>query len=119
MTGKLVSMKLTKKEAKESFGPVSAKEDAADLPKYPYGLCIHLNGEALKKLDLDVSDYSIGDKCKIIADGEVVGVEITERQSGYEREELEVQITDLDVEWGDEEKKAGERLNTLAGYSEE
>ena len=47
----LVSMQLTEAEAKEESGIAPATSES-DLPRYPYGLCLDLDDEALQKLGI-------------------------------------------------------------------
>lgn len=46
---KLVSMKLSKEEREKNSMPT---EVSADAPEYPYGMCLELDDEQLKKLGM-------------------------------------------------------------------
>lgn len=53
----MVNLKMSKAQATKYNGPCSP----GDAPLYPYGLCVSLNDESVKKLGLD-SLPSVGSK---------------------------------------------------------
>lgn len=116
MASKMVSLKLTPKEAKERFGPISAQSAKADMPKYPYDTRVTLNTEVLTKMGVKPSDFAVGETFEITAKVEVIGTREEERQSG-ERCELELQITDIDSDLGKSKKKAKAEANHLNAIS--
>lgn len=98
----LKNMKLTKKETRNILeGPSSPGED---MPRYPWGLRITLDTETIAKLGIKMP-LDVGEKCSIVAKGEVVAVSANESQGGGKRESLDIQITDMSVIEGDSEKK--------------
>jgi hypothetical protein len=106
---KLTSLKLTPKEAKTEGAIQAIGPDEDKGPRYPYGTRITLDTEALEKLGIDVSDYRAGQKCDVTAKCEVVGTSTRQRQGGDDRQELELQITDLSIDWDKSDKKAKKR----------
>jgi hypothetical protein len=88
----MVSMKLSKAEAKESndiAGP--------DRPEYPYGLSIHLDNEALSRLGIDKLP-EVGMKLRLNA--EVLVKDISENSRIDEKETMRsvgLQITDMEL----------------------
>ena len=76
---KMTNLKLTPKEAKSDLdGPG---------PRYPYGTKIRLETDALDKLKCDLAEFTVGQKLKIEAEVEVVGVSMSQRQGGKDRDE--------------------------------
>lgn len=102
---KLVNMKMSKKEAKDTIGPVSTKEALANAPRYPYGLEIRLDTETLKKLGINLDDYKLGETCVIEARAQITDKGEHQRLGGEERINLELQITDLAIGADKKEKK--------------
>lgn len=89
-------MALTAAEAKSSeYGPccVEGEEDAG--PKYPYGLELCLRGEAMKKLGMGL--MPVGTELIITAKAIVTGTSSRERQGSEPSEDMDVQITALDL----------------------
>lgn len=118
---KLVSLKMTAKEAKGKFGYPGETVGAAgkpDLPKYPYDTKVRLGTDTLEKLGISPADFKVGDVLEITAKVEVCGTQMSERQSG-ERNELELQITDLGIDTKaiKKAKAADQHLNSIAGSS--
>lgn len=91
---KLISMKRTKAEQKESTeaGP------AMDMPAYPWGLTVRLDNDSLEKLEEDAGDYKAGDELLLVA--RVTVAETSTRQTlvGGKSQSLELQITELCLE---------------------
>lgn len=86
----LVSMQLTESEAKEESGIASATED---LPRYPYGLCLDLDDEALTKLG--ITDMpAVGSTLQLVARVRVTRISQYENQEGKDAC-LGLQITDM------------------------
>lgn len=118
---KLVSLKMSEKEAKSDYGlasPQSVKKD--NLPRYPYETRLRLDTETLKKLGIDVADYPAGMKCTVSAMAEVYSTEQRETQGGKPRQELCLQITDISVEPEKSQKREKSRDNhfqRIAGSS--
>jgi hypothetical protein len=87
----LVNMKMSKEEAKEQSSP-----SIADAPRYPYGLEICLDDEAIEKLGIG-DGLNVGDEVMITAKAQVT------RKSGYQtmigeaENSIGLQITDMDV----------------------
>ena len=88
---------MSKEETKEQSSPATA-----DTPRYPYGLEINLDDDAIDKLGLG-DGLSVGDEVMITAKAKVT------RKSGYEtlvgdaENSVALQITDMEVS-GDSSK---------------
>lgn len=89
------------------------KRKKEDVPKpmetsendtyYPYGLQITLEKDALKKLGMDVSDFTIGDTLTISCKVEVTSLRESESES-YTEKSVGLQITDMDMGGADYNK---------------
>lgn len=123
MAAKLVSLKMSKKEAKGDLGypgQPSTKSEEDNLPRYPYGTKLRLETEVLDKLDCEPSDFKTGQILEVTARVEVVGTSTSQRQGGKDRNELELQITDLalDTKAIKKAKAADKHLNSISGAAE-
>ncbi len=88
----LVNMEMSKEEVKEyQEGP-----SPSEAPKYPWGLCIQLNDDSLKKLGLDKLP-SAGTEVALVAKAQVTRVSENQTQSGDSEASLELQITHMTV----------------------
>lgn len=115
---KMVSLKLSKKEAKSEYGEVATP--SKDTPRYPYGTRIDLDTDTLDKLGIDLSDYDMNDTCTITAKAVVVGKNESQRQGGDPRKSLDLQITDIMIDTGrkKKEKAASAHLDAISKPSE-
>lgn len=104
---KLVSMKQSPKEVKEQSEPV--KDEG---PRYPYGLCLTLNEEALTKLGIKELP-KVGESFTIAAKGTITMARSMETQ-GHNSKGVDLQITDLGVSSG-EKKSDSETLYPEGG----
>lgn len=69
---KLISMKTpVKKTLKGANRAIAAIDQPEEQPKYPWGLEIALNGESIKKLNLDLENLAAGDKVYFLAQAEI------------------------------------------------
>lgn len=114
---KMTSLKLTKKEAKGEYGGPSTKDAEDNLPRYPYGTRIDLETEALEKLELSPSDFTVGQKLKIVCEVEVVRLSESQSLKGKDRCSMDLQITDLAIDTKAVKKKKAEdkHLNEISG----
>jgi len=107
----MVSMKLKPK----STEALKAEMPEYQPPAYPYGLCLSLNEESISKLGLDKLP-SVGSTVTVMAKATVVRAAINESlltgQTSTPERNLELQITDLEVE---PEKKKAPIEETLYG----
>lgn len=86
----MVNMKMSKKEVKNMM------PEKVEQPKYPYGLCLELDGESLEKLGIkELPD--VGDKMMVVAKVEVKSVSQSEYQKGEENKHVSLQITDMEL----------------------
>lgn len=103
----MVSMELNPSEAKEAMACPSPA-----LPLYPYGLCISLTQEELEKLDVDYSDWSVGDMFHLHALAKITNINQSETTEGN-RCRVEMQIIALTGEDEDEENEEYEEYGAL------
>lgn len=89
----LKSMALTKADRK-------AREKRCEIPslgdKYPYGLRIELNNDAVKKLGLS-SLPKAGKRMKLVAEVRVIGSRMNQRDGGETERNLDLQIEKMDL----------------------
>ena len=98
----MVDMALTKKEAEDEF---KIEEDTG--PRYPWGLNLTLHTESLEKLAMDLP--SVGDELSLVAVVKVTSVSERERQGNDKNQDVELQITEMELDGGSsrQEKAAG------------
>lgn len=95
----LKDMSLTPEEAKAQYGmgAVAAGGDADDdAPKYPWGLDICMSDETLSKLGIGL--MPVGTEIMIMAKATVVGTSSRQTQSGGAHQDMDVQITAMDIQ---------------------
>lgn len=102
---KLVSMKISKAEAKAMMEPSSLAE--GDRPRYPWGLSITLDKDALAKLDIGDDLPSVGESYVLVAKVDVVSVSSNQSEGGSNRS-VGLQITEMCLEDGDAKDAAAE-----------
>lgn len=94
----MTNLAMTKEEAKKEYG--IEPNDADNLPKYPYGLSIHLDDDTLAKLGItDLPKVGTSMLAQITVT--VTGTSQRATQSGKEGETMrtcvDLQITDMDL----------------------
>lgn len=87
----LINMQQSAEEAKEYSQPTEA-----EAPKYPWGLCITLNGDSLDKLGVKALPAA-GSKVTIVAKAEVTRTSENQTQDGESEMSLDLQITDMQL----------------------
>lgn len=110
----LKSMKITKEEAKSMMEPCSPDKDA---PRYPWGLNIRLDDEAMSKLGLE-SLPKVGSKMVLMALVNVESISERDSQDGGKRQDMSIQITDMALEPHVEKKGEKEMAQSLYGKAE-
>lgn len=85
----LISMKQSNKS---ETGVMPAYEE----PEYPYGLCLDLNDESLKKLGF-TTPPAAGTEVMITARAYISRSSIDDTQDGGKRISMGLQITDMDI----------------------
>jgi hypothetical protein len=88
----LISMELSAAEAKQETMPTES-----EAPKYPWGLCITLDDDALKKLGIDKLP-DIGSKMRIVAVADVSAVRSYAEQGGEADTSVDLQITEMAID---------------------
>jgi hypothetical protein len=92
----LKDMALTAEEAKSSdYGCCVSEGEEDKGPKYPYGLELSLRSEAMKKLGMGL--MPVGTEVIVMAKATVTGTSSRQRQGGEAFEDMDVQITALDL----------------------
>lgn len=90
---KTVSLKLSPKEKKEEIAEFKPK-----APEYPWGSCIRLDKDEMKKLGIDLTDAKDGATFKLEGKAKIVGFSMSKREGGESYASVELQITDLGLE---------------------
>jgi hypothetical protein len=88
----LVSMAFTAEEAKE-YAPVPLP-DAGNAPKYPWGLCLELNDEALAKLGITELP-KVGSTLLLQAHVQVVSIGESQQIDNDKESRASLQITEM------------------------
>ncbi len=89
----LTSMKRAVKKAKSDKAYPTSTQDP-----YPYGLSISLDEDSLKKLDIDISDYSVGDELELHAKVKVRSLRQSESETSGKDRSMDLQVTDMCLE---------------------
>lgn len=90
----MINMKLTRAEAGDAIGATEAKP--GDGPAYPWGLCIHLDTETLKKLGY-AEPPAVDSELTLSAKVMVTSVGMNQQQDGDKESRAELQITDMEL----------------------
>lgn len=95
----------------------STLEKAAQGPRYPYGLTIHVDQDELEKLGLDTLP-AVGTVCELEGKGKVTNISASADDSG-KRKSLTIQITHLAIDPGEapaaDKGKQAEKLYDQVG----
>lgn len=102
----MVNMQMSAEEAREMTQPT-----ADDAPRYPYGLCICLDDDALEKLGLTQLP-AVGTAMTLTARVEVSSTSAYQTRGGESEARLELQITDMELGTAPASANA---VNTLYG----
>jgi hypothetical protein len=105
-------MRVVPSEAEDYF------PSSKDAPAYPYGLCISLCSDELKKLGINFDELCVDDIVHLHALAAITSKSSSERQGGEPSQRVELQIMFLSTESEDEEnaspmKKASEKISKL------
>ncbi|HAV74714.1 MAG: hypothetical protein CMN89_08190 [Sutterellaceae bacterium] len=96
----MIDMKLEPKKSESMLGS-DCMPCSDDMPKYPYGLEIHMNNESLEKLGIGPENMpTIGASIQMMAMVKVTSVNLSERaEDGKDKKNLSVglQITALEL----------------------
>ena len=117
MDQELTSMKMDKKEMKET-DPIPMETSGSKGPQFPWGLQVTLEDASLKKMDIKLSDYKVGDMVELYAQCKITRLSETAHEGDKNpNRTMELQITDMCLEsadeearrkeWGDEEDSLG------------
>lgn len=92
----MTNMAMTAEEAAEYAGGAPVATNPGDGPKYPWGLCIDLNDEVLKKLGITELP-AVGTVFVIEAQAKVTSMNQSEQIDGDKEGRISLQITDMAV----------------------
>jgi hypothetical protein len=92
MKSSLINMEMSKEEAKEYAQP-----SVSESPKYPWGLCLTLNDDSLKKLGVTKLP-SVETVVTITAKATVSSVRENQTQGGESEASMDLQITDMQID---------------------
>lgn len=87
----LTSMQISAEEAKEYTGAVA---EPGNAPKYPWGLCVELNDESLKKLGITELP-AVGSTLLLMAHVTVQSVSASQQVDGDKESRASLQITEM------------------------
>jgi len=105
----LTNMKRAKEKTEAYDGPSIGNED-----DYPYGLQISLDEDSLKKLGMDVADFTIGGKIDVVCQVEVTHMSESAGQDG-DYSDVSLQITDMAMMHRPVERKLKDVLGAMKG----
>ncbi len=88
---KMASMKMSPKEVEKMTEP-----SKMEAPEYPYGLCLHLGEEEIKKLGIGTP--KAGSKFMLHAMAEVKSVTVSDRADGQGYASMDIQIEEMALE---------------------
>ena len=101
---------ISMKRDPSDYAPSAVKSpEAYSAPEYPYGLCLHLDDETMKKLAMSKLPQ-VGKQVVVYAYANVTSVSERETLIGGSSQSVELQITDLAVSPKSDDKEAGETL---------
>ena len=90
-------------KSEEEISTQNSPLATSDADKYPYGLRITLGSDELEKLNVDHSDWSVGETFHLHAFAKVTSISSNETEGGEKRCCVTLQITHLAGESEDEE----------------
>lgn len=67
---RMIDMSITPDERKDSM-PAIADANPENMPRYPFGLAIRFDDESLKKLEVDIGDWEVGDSFDLTCEAKV------------------------------------------------
>lgn len=106
----MVSLAKSTTEAKADMPATAVSMPMGGVPEYPYGCCISLDDESLKKLGLDGDMPSVGEMVHFGAIAKVTSASMHQSidESGAAKEccRIELQITDMGVLSAEPEPRA-------------
>lgn len=101
----MVDMSISPKEEAEKMSTmIGAPVAMPNQPRYPYGLSISLEKDSLEKLDVDTSDWKVGDVFHLHALAKLTRISQNENEHGEDCS-VGLQITHLAGESEDEENQ--------------
>lgn len=101
---------MAKSDAAQETTPLMPQEN-----KYPYGLQINLDDESLAKLNVDISDWEIGDVFPLDILVKLVSKSCNESEGGGQKCSVSLQITHIGAE---EHEDVAEEAEEYGGAEE-
>lgn len=108
MIMQLIDMAKSPEQVEEESKPYEPGPE--NVPKYPYGLCLYLDEEALARLGLD-GDADVGDGLHFMAMAKVTSASATEKADGSTCRRVELQITHMAL--GEDHNEKVDRYGTV------
>lgn len=110
---------MSKKETKESM-PTTVGPGQPEGPQFPWGLQVTLGDESLRKMDITLSDYKIGDIAELYAKVKVTEISQTARAGEKNpQRRMELQIIAMDLEPSDDTVEEEKRDDDEIGWEED
>jgi len=120
MDQELTSMKIDKKKMKDTVGPAVETAKQPKGPLFPWGLQVTLDDSSLKKMDIKLSDYKVGDLVELYAQCKVTRLSETAREGEKNpNRTMELQITDMCLEAADEEAQDKKQIEDEMDWDED
>lgn len=91
---KLTNMAMTEAEARARYEPSTAS-DMKDAPRYPWGLCINLDNDSLKKLGLTDDMPEVGEEYLLTATVKVTSCSSSDTEGGGKNQSCSLQIVEM------------------------
>ena len=102
---KIVSLKETQSSKEKETEALPAVDESV----YPWGLCLWLDQDLIKKLGFkSVSDFTLGQVLDLVGKAKVTGISMREREGGENTQCVDLQITDMGL--GAERQTVGDKL---------
>ena len=67
----------------------------ANQERYPWGLRLNLETEAIKKLAIKTKNLTVGGKVTVVAEAEIASISERQAMSGEDQRSMELQITKM------------------------
>ena len=109
MDQELTNMKMDKKEMKDTLDLPTEAGESPKGPRFPWGLQVTLDDSSMKKMDVKLSDHTVGDIVELYAQCKVT--RLSESASEGEKNPsrtMELQITDMCLEASDGQEEKGD-----------
>jgi hypothetical protein len=96
-------MSLPKRKSEEVIAEPSPEK--YEGPRYPWGLCMSLSQDEIKKLGIDFESIDVGSAVQIAGVANVTSKSSNESDKGEPTQRIELQVTHLSVDPGTQTEK--------------